>query len=167
MWAWRGRGLAEERGKAASSKISNFLYIFLNVIMQERTGAAWRGHGGGVTWWRGVAKQHQQQNPIFWISFKFDNARANRGSITWAWRGHGFVEGRGKKSNFLIYFFNLTIQEQTGAAWRWRGGGVVCWRGVARKDAREGKRKYWKDWHLKSSFISTLCIFYFFRPPVM
>ena len=118
-------------------------------IMQEQTRAAFCGLGGGVAWWRGVAKQPQQKNSFFysflnltmqgqpwrhdvgvegaWLGggawqsslskniqffiyiFKCNNARANWGGMTWAWRGRNLVEGRGKaasatKSNFLNFF---------------------------------------------------------------
>ena len=49
------------------------------LIMQGQPGAALRGRGGGVAWWRGVARRPQQKKSDFFILiFKINNARANR-----------------------------------------------------------------------------------------
>ena len=41
------------------------------------------------------------------VLFKFDNARANRGDMTRAWRGRGLVAGCGKVASAKTFHFFL------------------------------------------------------------
>ena len=69
---------------------------------------AWRGRGLAA----GRVKEASAKKINIFFIFLFNNSRANRGGMTWAWRGVAW-QGRGVRvaeiffSNFFLNFFFL------------------------------------------------------------